>query len=92
MHFCDSNDQLTEMQWTERHTKRQKNQFHVNKIWNERNKWRLKISANLLQPVPVLPLGEPGGCLGHWAKGGAKRTKNTIVFRTWWAYTKQKWM
>jgi len=30
----------------------------------------------LIYAVPALPLRELGGCLGRWAKGGAKKDKN----------------
>jgi len=28
--------------------------------------------SNFIHPGPALPLGELGGCLGRWVKGGAK--------------------
>jgi len=31
------------------------------------------VSCKTGQPVPVLPLGELDGCLGHWAKGYANK-------------------
>jgi len=57
--------------------------------------FQLYLNAQL-QPEPALPLGELGGCLGRWAKGGAKKEpKNmTTWFRKWRTYTKKRtwWM
>jgi len=39
---------------------------HTNMIMTESYK-------PLLLSVPALPLGELGGCLGRWAKAGAKK-------------------
>ena len=46
-------------------------------------------STNRAYAVPAPPLGElVGGCLGHWAIGVSKNSKNTIVwFRKWWRRT-----
>jgi len=56
----------------------------LNTKWNWCHRWTFlgryqrknpvkHVSCKTGQPVPVLPLGELDGCLGHWAKGYANK-------------------